>query len=98
MLSQEQLAEFDRQGFLVIEDVLEPERLNAVKAEYSELLDRLYQGWHADGLVPDPAGLDFWGKLLAAYEAGCDYFQPLDISLPGDEFEADTPFHFGPEV
>ena len=27
---------------------------------------------------------DFWGRLLSAYRAGCDWFQPMDISLPED--------------
>jgi hypothetical protein len=45
-----------------------------------------------------PQVLDFWGKLLSAYSAGCDYFQPMDISLPGDRIMADTPFHIGPAV
>jgi len=89
---------FERFGYLVVENVLEPERLAAVKSEYSALLDRLYSRWHALGAVPAPDGLDFWGKLLAAYRAGCDYFQPLDISLPGERIAAETPFHFGPAV
>jgi ectoine hydroxylase-related dioxygenase (phytanoyl-CoA dioxygenase family) len=36
--------------------------------------------------------------LLAAYRAGCDWFQPMDISLPGDRIRPDTPMHFGPAV
>ena len=63
------------------------------------LLDGLYQGWFDAGLVSTaPDTLDFWGKLLSAYEAGVDYFQPMDISLPGDRIHADTPFHIGPAV
>lgn len=98
MLTHTQVETFERQGYLVVEDVLEPARLAAVKAEYAGLLDRLYAGWHAEGLVPGPEGLDFWGKLLAAYRAGVDYFQPMDISLPAERIAADTPFHFGPAV
>ncbi|KMW56820.1 hypothetical protein AIOL_001776 [Candidatus Rhodobacter oscarellae] len=98
MLNQDQIATFQKQGYLVVEDVLEPARLEAVRAEYSQLLDGLYDGWHREGRVPAPRGLDFWGKLLAAYKARCDYFQPMDISLPGDRIQADTPMHFGPAV
>ncbi len=41
---------------------------------------------------------DFESKLRVAYAAGCDWFQPMDISLPGDRIHADTPMHFGPAV
>jgi len=72
------------------------EQLNT---EYTDLLNGLYEGWIAEGLVQIPGGeLDFWGKLLSAYQAGCDYFQPMDISLPGDRIMADTSFHIGPAV
>ena len=73
--------------------------LDPVRAEYAARLNTLYESWYADGLVvAPPEGLDFWGKLLATYRAGCDYFQPLDISLPGDRIYADTPMHFGPAI
>ena len=99
MLSAEQLDHFNHQGYLVVEDVLPADVLAAVRNEYAALLDGLYDQWYADGLVTvAPDGLDFWQKLLAAYEAKCDYFQPLDISLPGDRVQTDTPMHFGPAV
>lgn len=98
MLTQAQVQQFETDGYLVVEDVLDAARLAAIKAEYADLMDRLYADWHAQGRVPDGAGLDYWGKLLAAYRAGCDWFQPMDISLPGDQIFADTAFHFGPAV
>jgi len=100
MLTQEQLAFFNNQGYLVVEDVFDHEKVIApLKAEYSDLIDGLYDGWLAEGRVTvDPAGLDFFGKLLEAYKAGCDWFQPMDISLPGDRIQPDTPMHFGPAV
>ncbi len=99
MLSADQIKQFETQGYLVVPDILPIDTLEALRAEYSALLDQLYAGWFADGLVGQaPEGLDFWGKLLAAYAAGVDYFQPLDISLPGDRIAADTPFHIGPAV
>ena len=45
-----------------------------------------------------PAGADFYTQLKLAYQAGCDWFQPLDISLPGDRITSQTPMHFGPAV
>ncbi len=99
MLTREQIDQFNMQGFLVLPNVIPESVLERVRAEYAALLDTLYDGWFRQGLVKKPADqLDFWGKLLSAYEAGCDYFQPMDISLPGDQIQMGTPFHFGPAV
>ncbi|WP_299371895.1 phytanoyl-CoA dioxygenase family protein [uncultured Tateyamaria sp.] len=98
MLSEAQVTQFNTQGYLVIEDVIPSSVIDAVRGEYAELLDGLYAEWHAQGRVPAGTGLDFWGKLSASYAAGCDWFQPMDISLPGDEIAADCPMHFGPAI
>jgi len=99
MLTQAQLSQFENAGYLVVPDVVPSAILNAVKNEYTALLDTLYDDWLAEGRVSKPAqGLTFWDKLLHAYESGCDYFQPMDISLPGDRIGADTPFHIGPAI
>ena len=98
MLTADQVSEFRSRGYLVVDDVLPHAVLDGVRAEYAGLMDTLYAGWQAEGRVPDGSGLDFWGKLSASYAAGCDWFQPMDISLPGDEITAETPFHFGPAV
>lgn len=99
MLSKEQVDQFHSLGYLVVPDVMPPQIMTAVRAEYEALLNDLYAGWFATREVPiPPQDLDFWGKLQVAYKAGCDYFQPMDISLPGDEIQPDTPFHFGPAV
>ncbi len=100
MLTGEQLGFFEDNGYLIVEDVLDQENvIDPVRREYTVLLDGLYDNWFRQGLlnVP-PDGLDFHDKLSAAYTAGCDWFQPMDISLPGDRIEADTPMHFGPAV
>ena len=83
MLTEAEVRQFNTDGYLVIDDVLPKSVLDAVTAEYSDLMDQLYAGWQAQGRVDDGAGLDFWGKLSASYSAGCDWFQPMDISLPG---------------
>lgn len=96
MLSQAQVAFFHTHGYLVVQDVLDQAAtLDRVRAEYAALLDRLLAGW---GMLDNLAGQGFEQKLIAAYRAGRDWFQPLDISLPGDRISADTPFHFGPAV
>lgn len=91
MLTAAQVTEFQETGFLVLEDVVGPGILNQIRAEYSDLLDHLCAGW---GI----SGNGFEDKLIKAYTAGFDWFQPMDISLPGDEIAADTPMHFGPSV
>ncbi|NCO22480.1 MAG: phytanoyl-CoA dioxygenase family protein [Rhodobacterales bacterium] len=96
MLTQQQISDYRRDGFLVVQDVLPADIMAAVRAEYAAVLDRLYDGWLAEGRVP--AVLGFEDRLVAAYRAGCDWFQPMDISLPGDRIAADTPMHFGPAV
>ncbi|MFL4469545.1 phytanoyl-CoA dioxygenase family protein [Tateyamaria armeniaca] len=98
MLTEAQVTQFFSEGYLVVENVLPGSVLDAVRAEYSDLMDGLYAGWQAEGRVPDGEGLDFWGKLGASYAAGCDWFQPMDISLPGDQIAPDTPMHFGPAI
>ena len=97
VLTDAQKHQFDTQGYLVVEDVLDHGQLSAIRDEYAGLLDGLYADWQAQGRVP-PCGGGFFDKLLVSYRAGCDWFQPLDISLPGDTIRPDTPFHFGPAV
>lgn len=91
MLCQNDIAHFKTHGYLVVDNVLDTPRLDAIKQEYHALLDRLCEGW---GLTGD----SFEDKLIKAYKAGHDWFQPMDISLPGDRIQADTPMHFGPAV
>lgn len=99
MLTSEQVGFFETQGYIVVEDVLDQKTvLDPVRAEYAALLDDLYDAWHELGLLPPAAGLGFWDKLLVAYRSGCDWFQPMDISLPGGIIQPDTPFHFGQAV
>ncbi|WP_425072845.1 phytanoyl-CoA dioxygenase family protein [Sagittula sp. S175] len=98
MLSDDQIRQFETEGYLVVDNVLDTATLDAVRSEYAALLDRLYAGWETEGRVPSAGDQDFWQKLLTSYAAGCDWFQPMDISLPGGEITADTPFHFGPAV
>ncbi len=95
MLTENQIKDFQNRGFLVVDNVLEPEILTSVRTEYEALLDRLLDGW---GLADELAGASFQDKLTAAYRRGLDWFQPMDISLPGDRISEDTPMHFGPAV
>ena len=99
ILNSDQINKFETEGYLVVPDLMPANICEQVNTEYTDLLNGLYEGWFAEGLVQTPGEeLDFWGKLLSTYQAGCDYFQPIDISLLGDRITADTPFHIGPAV
>jgi len=93
MLTQEQQEFFATEGYLVVNDVFET---TEIKAEYAALLDTLYDKWRNKGLVGEAKGWE--PRLLEAYRAGCDWFQEMDCSLPGDTIYADTPMHFGPAI
>lgn len=97
-LQAEQIAQFEREGLLIVEDLLSPQLLADIQLDYQKRLAGLVDGWHADGLVPDVSDLDFFGQLETCYERGLDWFQPMDISLPGGPIQNDTPFHFSPAV
>ena len=99
MLDETLIDQFYRDGYLVIEDVIdEPTRADIV-AEYAAKFDDLYVGWLAEGKVPAPTpGMGFWDKLDVAFKAGVEWYQPLDISLPHADITEDTPMHFGPAV
>ena len=99
MLTQEQLTRFEEEGYLVVEDLLAPDVLASVKAEYADLMDTLYAGWHKEGAVQAaPDGLSFWDKLEQCYRGGFDWYQPFDISLPHNDITLETPMHIGPAV
>ena len=83
MLSASEIEAFHSQEILVVEDVLNPECLEAVRSEFGSLLDRLSNDWQVVGRVGPPVSNDLSCKLLTAYEAKYDWFQPMDISLPG---------------
>ncbi|MGI9390025.1 MAG: phytanoyl-CoA dioxygenase family protein [Boseongicola sp.] len=99
MLNSTQIDRFRRDGYLIVRDVVDEATLVRVRAEYAELMDGLYDDWCTAGQVSDsPEGLDFWSKLDRARDAGVEWFQPLDISLPHEDISEETPFHFGPAV
>ena len=99
MISASDVETFERQGYLVVENLLDEATLAAVRQEYAELMNRLYDGWHKAGLVPAATpDMGFWDKLDVAYKGGFDWYQPFDISLPHADITDDTPMHFGPAV
>jgi ectoine hydroxylase-related dioxygenase (phytanoyl-CoA dioxygenase family) len=100
MLDDQQLEQFREDGYLVVDEVLDPETvLDPVIEEYEQLLSQLGARWISEGrLAPDAPAATFQDRIISAYRAGLDYFQPMDISLPGGEISPDTPFHAGPAI
>ena len=94
-LSETQLEEFAREGFIVVENVFDTEHdLRPVMAEYSELLDSLCEMWHKEGKLPSSfEGLSFSEKFIRVVEAVLPIYQHFDITLPQANLEADTPIH-----
>lgn len=90
MLTAEQIEMFNRDGYLVVPDVV-TDKLPALRVEYEQLVKQLCLDWGISFST-------FEDTLIEAYKKGFDWFQPLDISLPGDQILADTPFHMGPAV
>ncbi|MEM6466599.1 MAG: phytanoyl-CoA dioxygenase family protein [Pseudomonadota bacterium] len=99
MLTPDALKQFETDGYLVVENLLDVAQIAAIKQEYQELMDQLYQDWYAQGLVAAaPEGLSFWDKLEQCYKGDFEWYQPFDISLPHHGIQDDTPMHFGPAV
>lgn len=99
MITDKDVELFNRQGYLVVENLLDQPMLEAIQAEYSVLMDELYDGWWHAGKVPAANDdMDFWQKLDHAYRGGFDWYQPFDISLPHADITDETPMHFGPAV
>jgi len=96
------LDRFEAQGYLVVEELLDPvEDLDPVVQEYEELLDRLTERWQAEGKLPDtfrelPFARRFARVLQEAKDVNVmSYF---DISLPFRGVTEETPIHLGPRV
>ncbi|NCX55320.1 MAG: phytanoyl-CoA dioxygenase, partial [Rhodobacterales bacterium] len=99
MLNLQQIDQFNRDGYLVVEELISPEVRNAVVSEYADLMDHLYFDWRQLGQVPELLpDATLWDKLDAAVRAKIEWYQPFDISLPADGITAETPMHFGPAV
>ena len=73
MLTQDQIESFESQGYLVVENVLDQATLDRVRAEYETLLAGLMAGWG------EASSGDFATDIVTAYQAGHDWFQPMDI-------------------
>ena len=101
MLTAEQIELFERQGFLLVGDVLDEEAdLAPIVQEYSERLDELAGQLASEGRVSSTySDLAFRDRMTAiCRETGETFAQFFNISLPMVGVSEDTPFLTGPAV
>ena len=96
--SRDQLETFEREGYLVVEDVLDPARdFKLLIEEHGEILNRLARGRIEAGELSeyDP-GASFERRVLDFIgAAGTFPIQDFDISLPQKDIQAGTPMYLG---
>jgi ectoine hydroxylase-related dioxygenase (phytanoyl-CoA dioxygenase family) len=100
-LSAEQVAQFEEQGYLVVEQLLDPVAdLDPIIEEYKGVLERLAQDLYAKGQISSTyADLPFGPRLIQIYqESGKVHAQYFDFSLPQGGVTEDTPYWAGPAV
>ena len=102
VLTQSRLtAEFEEQGYVVMEGLLDVEGdLRPLTDEYHELLDEKATKLHEAGRLSSTLSELPFGKRLAAilHETGGEFYQHLEISLPQNGISHETPMHHGPAV
>ena len=100
-LDQASVDQFHREGYTVVEDLLDEERdIRPLVNEYTALLDKLATRWYAEGrLVSSYAYLSFGQRLIQVLrEVGEGSIQNFEITLPFRKLGGDTPIHLGPAV
>jgi hypothetical protein len=101
VLSETQLRQFQEEGFVVVERVLDPTReIAAVLQEYSEALDEIATDLFSKGQIGDTyATLPFTERLIrVSQESGTPIPQFFDFSLPQSGITHETPIRVGPAV
>ena len=90
-------ARFERDGFVIIEDVLDPQRdLQPILDDYAGLLDTLARRWHAEGKLPSAFETLLFNQRAAEVIARISDAETahIDISLPKiAEYSEQTPIH-----
>ena len=101
VLTSAQLRRFNEEGYLVVENVLDPNHdIAPVLAEYEEVLDDIVRSLVGKGAVSSTRrDLPFAERLIQiCIESGRNFPQEFDISLPQTGVHHDTPIHVGPAV
>ncbi|MEM1420290.1 MAG: phytanoyl-CoA dioxygenase family protein [Pseudomonadota bacterium] len=99
-LSHAQRESFDANGFLIVEDVIASETLDALWAEYEDRLDEAARALHARGRIQDLHAADAFGERYTKLIAQApEVFEYLDISYALNETLSETAvMHAGPAV
>src|SRR5215211_9384627 len=100
-LTEEQVEQFQREGYLIVENLFDPEEdIEPIIEEYKRVLDKLASELYAKGEVSSTyADLPFGQRLIEIYkESGKVHAQYFDFSLPQADVREDTPFWAGPAV
>lgn len=93
--------QFDEQGYVVVEDVLAPGDLAAIRDDYSALLDELAGEWYAEGVIPSLYTGEPFEQRAAHIIRHLDErrYWHFDIALPnGKLITPDTPVHLSAAV
>lgn len=100
-LSQAQIDQFHREGYLLVEGLLDPvEDLDPIIEEYKMVLERLAGDLYAAGAISSTYDeLPFGERVIKIYqESGKVHAQYFDFSLPQGNVQPDTPMWVGPAV
>ncbi len=100
-LTREQLQQFAEEGYLVVDEVVDPARdIAPVFAEYATVLDEIAKNLHGQGLISEAyADLPFTDRLIRICEAsGRNFHRHFDCSLFLGDIRPDAPIHVGPAL
>jgi ectoine hydroxylase-related dioxygenase (phytanoyl-CoA dioxygenase family) len=100
-LSAAQMAQFEEEGYLLVEGLLDPaEDLDPIIEEYKGVLENLAQDLYVRGEISSTYDdLPFGKRLTQIYaESGKVHAQYFDFSLPQGNVQPDTPMWVGPAV
>ena len=100
-LNENQIDTFNKQGYLVVENVFNPETvLDPLIKEYKMVLDSLANDLYDKGLIRSKYKDDNFSERLIkiSEESGKIHAQYFDFSLPQNGIKIDTPRWHGPAV
>jgi phytanoyl-CoA hydroxylase len=101
MQSAEILSQFDERGFVVIKNLLDPQRdLQPLITDYSDLLSELVEQAKKEGrLTSDYRDLPFSQRFAKIFsELDGSWYQNFDITLPQSKIDENTPIHLSEAV
>lgn len=98
-MNQAAVDEFKENGFVVIEEILDPDRdIPSLEQEYSELLDNMIERWYSEGKLPSRyQDLPLSKRAGAVMREGLSLFPNFDISFPS-KITPETEINLGPAV